>query len=164
MPKDSSVYSHSILFICTANQCRSPMAEVLFKDLVSRKDRGEDWNIESAGCWARPGIPATDAAILVMVNRGLDLSEHASQPVTEALLEQFDLILCMETEHKQFIQRNFPSVRENTFLLSGMVGEKREIWDPVGMSLIDYEETANEILDILEKGFAKIIRHLSISN
>jgi protein-tyrosine-phosphatase len=146
----------SVLFVCTANQCRSPMAEVLFRDLVSTLDLDSDWCVASAGCWARPNNAATQTAVAVIQDRGIDLSEHLSQPVTEALLDSFNLILCMEEDHKRFIQRNFSSAREKTFLLYEMIGKEEEIWDPIGMSQNAYENTANEMLGIMSEGFEKI--------
>lgn len=132
------------------------MAEVLFRDLVSKLDPDTVWNIASGGCWARPNNPATPTAVLVMQDRGIDLSEHLSQPVTEALLDSINLILCMEEEHKRHIQRNFPSAKDKTFLLYEMIGKEKEIWDPIGMSQNAYENTANEILEIMTEGFELI--------
>ena len=132
------------------------MAEVLFCDLVSTLDPETDWRVASAGCWARPNNIATQTAVMVMQNRGIELSEHLSQPVTEALLDSYNLILCMEEEHKRFIQRNFSSAREKTFLLYEMVGKEQEIWDPIGMSQNANENTASEMLRIITEGFKQI--------
>jgi protein-tyrosine-phosphatase len=132
------------------------MAEVLFRDLVSTLDPDTDWIIASAGCWARQNNTATQTAVAVIQDRGIDLSEHLSQPVTEALLDSFNLILCMEEDHKRFVQRNFSSAREKTFLLYEMIGKEQEIWDPIGMSPFAYENTANEMLRIMIEGFKRI--------
>lgn len=156
MPEKNPHPQKSVLFVCTANQCRSPMAEVLFRDLVSSLDPEANWHVASAGCWARPNNIATQTALIVMQDRGIDLSEHLSQPVTEALLDNFNLILCMEEEHKRLIRRNFSSAREKTFLLYEMIGKEKEIGDPIGMSQYAYEDTANEMLGIMTEGFEKI--------
>lgn len=146
----------SVLFVCSANQCRSPMAEVLFKDLVSRLEPDVRWDVASAGCWGRPNNLATTTAIEVMKDRGLNLDDHLSQPVTEALLGKYHLVLVMEEEHKRFILRNFPDVGKNTHLLYEMVDKQKEIWDPVGMSKHAYENCAEEILRIMRESFQKI--------
>jgi protein-tyrosine-phosphatase len=148
----------SVLFVCAANQCRSPMAMVLFKDFVGRqKAHPENWLIESAGVWAINGYPATDSAIQAMNEIGLDLNAHHSQPVTESILDEFDLVLCMELEQADFLKRNFPFSNQKIFLLSEMAGNTQEIWDPVGLSMASYKKTAKEMLSIMEDGFSKIM-------
>jgi protein-tyrosine-phosphatase len=134
------------------------MAMVIFKDLVDRqKAHPENWRIESAGIWAINGYPATMSAIQAMNEIGLDLNDHHSQPVIESLLDEFDLVLCMELEQASFLKRNFPFSKEKIFLLSEMAGNTQEIWDPVGLSLTSYKETAKEMLIILENGYSKIL-------
>jgi protein-tyrosine-phosphatase len=144
----------TVLFVCAANQCRSPMAMALFKDLV--KNESEEWQIASAGILARSNYPATDHAIQAMSKLGLSLDEHGSQPVTEALLDMYNLILCMENDQVSFIKQNFPNSKQKVFLLSEMVGNSIEIYDPVGLSLHMYSKTALEIRSILEDGLKKI--------
>jgi len=91
-----------------------------------------------------------------MRDRGINLSDHLSQSMTEALLEKYHLVLVMEEEHKHHILRNFPTFSEKTFLLYEMVNKSQEIWDPVGMSKQAYENTADEMLRIMGEGFKKI--------
>ncbi len=159
MPKQNSKATKSVLFICTANQCRSPMAMVLFKDLIAKsKENQEDWRIESAGVWAGSGYPATRDARVVMSEMGLDLLDHRSRPITESLLDGFNLILCMESEQVSFIKQSNPSVKSRVFLLSEMADQDQDIWDPVGHPQFAYKETANEILDLLSIGLSKIIQ------
>jgi len=148
-----------VLFVCSANQCRSPMAEVIFKDFVQKNNPSpSEWHIESAGCWAPVGCPSTPTARQAMRLRGLDLSSHRSQPVTQALLEKFDLILCMQFGQKSTLRHNFPQAAERIFLLSEMAGEEQEVWDPIGYPLDYYQAAADRITEYLHKGFAEIIR------
>jgi protein-tyrosine phosphatase len=157
--KTKSVKKRSVLFVCAANQCRSPMAMVLFKNILDKRtEKREDWQVESAGIWAVSGYSATSNANLVMSEMGLDLNDHRSQPVTESLLGRFNLILCMENEHVNFIKRNFPDLKEKIFLLSEMAGQDSDIWDPAGFSLDAYKDTANEILELLKNGSSKIFQ------
>jgi protein-tyrosine-phosphatase len=132
------------------------MAEVLFKDLTSKLDPDVKWDIDSAGCWARPNDPATSTAIGVMKDRDLNLNDHLSQPITDALLEKYALVLAMQEEHKRFILRNFPDAVGKTYLLYEMINRIQEIWDPVGMSKQAYANTADEMLRIMSEGFCKI--------
>lgn len=156
MPQESQKSIYSVLFVCSANQCRSPMAEALLKEITAKRDKNQEWTIESAGCWASPDFPATDTACEAMNERNLDLNFHLSQPVTEDLLNKFELILCMESDHKQYIQRNFPSSSSKVFLLSEMIGLKEDIWDPIGMSISAYQKIVKIIVNFLEQGYAQI--------
>ena len=83
----------SVLFVCTGNVCRSPMAEVLFIDHLKRSGLDPaQWQVGSAGTWTENGYPASSNSVEVMKERGLDLSQHNSRVVTADLLAQFDLI------------------------------------------------------------------------
>jgi len=120
--------SHSILFVCSANQCRSPMAMVLFGKLVRDKRFGlEEWIIASAGCQAFSCLPATSTAQFIMQNRGLDLSRHRSQMVTQELFNDYSLILCMEKDQKAFFQNRYPTFSIRVYLLSEMDGQEEDI-------------------------------------
>ena len=135
------------------------MAMVLFKDMIAKsEEKLKDWRIESAGIWAVTGYPATKDAALVISGMGLDLLDHRSQPITESLLEKFNLILCMENDHVNFIKRSFPSSKDRVFLLSEMADQDQDILDPVGHPHNAYKDTANEIHEYLIKGFSKIIQ------
>jgi protein-tyrosine-phosphatase len=131
---------------------------VLLRDLVDKKKiQPENWKIESAGIWATNGYPATDLAVRIMKDLGLDLNNHLSRLVTESLLIEFNLVICMESEQSCFLKHNFPQSKEKIFLLSEMAGSIKEIWDPVGHSLDIYRQTSNEMQDFLEKGFINIL-------
>jgi len=135
------------------------MAEVIFQQILS--ENGYDlfeWRVESAGCWAYNGFPATDTAEIAVSKLGLDLSGHTSKGVSQTLLKEFNLILCMERDHKTTLQKNFPEEKEKIFLLSEMADEEKEIDDPVGLSLQDYLETAEEIRSYLSTGLERIMQ------
>lgn len=133
------------------------MAEALFIRYL--KDNGDDlekWNVASAGCWAYPNLSATPHAIQTAKKMGGDLNFHFSKAVSENLLKDFNLILCMESDHTHFIKRNFPEVAVDVFLFSEMVGEDFEIHDPVGGTLEKYKQTAEKLNKIIHSGFKKI--------
>jgi len=151
--------TNSVLFVCSANQCRSPMAEALLcNHLEDEGQNPEKWRIASAGCWAYPEIPATQKAVETVASIGCDLSSHSSQAVSDKLLKDFNLILCMEKEHVDFIYRHFQGNDKKVFLLSEMIEEDFEIEDPVGRSLEDYKKTATQLLNIIKSGFGNISR------
>ena len=147
----------SVLFVCTANICRSPMASEIFKHKVSKLENPAEWRIESAGTWAADGNPAVQNAQLTLASLyKVDLSNHSSRVVSRKLLSSFNLILTMEKGHKEALQVEFPELAGRVYLLSEMVGEKREIHDPIGGTPFDFRDTARELDRILTEGFDKI--------
>lgn len=154
----------SLLFVCSANQCRSPMAEVLFRQLLEEKGQAEEWRVESAGVWAYQGARATQSAQVVMAERGLNLEEHRSQPAEPALLKQFDLIIVMELEHKQVLSEQNPALADRILTLRQLVGELGDFDDPVGGSLEVYRQAAGEIHTLLSEAWGEIQAHLKRSN
>ena len=151
----------SVLFVCTANICRSPMAMGLLRQQVSQDERS--WKIQSAGVWAEKGHPPSDFGRMVLLRRGIDIADHKSQPVTPKLVQDFNLILAMEERHKDALAAAFPAYSYRFYLLSEMVGKSFDVDDPFGLALPDYEDTAQEIEQILQEGFY-IIQTLSVSN
>jgi protein-tyrosine-phosphatase len=102
--------------------------------------------IESAGLFAEDGAPASENAVAALKKYNIDLSAHRSQPVTEDLLRQCDLILTMTEGHKKLLEAMAP---EKTFTLKEYAGADGDISDPYGGDLEEYEEAAQEIYDAL---------------
>ena len=146
----------SILFVCSANQCRSPMAEVLFRRLLEEKGEADEWRVESAGVWAYDGARATTNAQKVMAKRGLDLSRHLSQPASSTLLKQFDLTLVMEQEHKMALQDQNPQLADRIYLMREIAGQEGDFADPVGGSLNRYRAAADELGMLIRVGIDRI--------
>ena len=146
----------SVLFVCTANRCRSPMAAALFKELLARNGMLDRIQVESAGTWAEEGLPATSLARQVLAERGLDLSDHRSRCLTGELLHPFDLILVMEEGHREALRVEFPDIAERLYLLANMVDEDYSIPDPIGGTLESYRALAEELADLLERALPRI--------
>jgi protein-tyrosine phosphatase len=144
----------SVLIVCTANQCRSPMAMAILRSKTGQLP-GE-WKIESAGTWAVEGAPANQKTQQVVAELGLDLRDHKSRMVRREMLAAFNLILVMEPGQKEALQIEFPEAASRTFLLSEMIGLSFTIIDPVGGEIEDYRVTAREIDHILAEGLGKI--------
>ena len=144
----------SVLFICTANICRSPIAE----GLMSSKVKGENggWLVVSAGTWAINGEPAAINSQKTMQEMEIDIRGHRSRLVTKEMMGNFNLILTMEKGHKEALRVEFPEYAHRIFLLSEMVGKKFDIADPIGGPMVDFRETANEINQIITVGFNRI--------
>ncbi len=144
-----------IIFVCTANICRSPMAEVILEKLIRDNGLEEVMEVESCGTWAVEGRPASSLAQLVAKEHGFDLSAHRSQPVSLNLVKTADLILCMTPSHKTDLVQIFPHLDSKILLLKEFAREKKPlnpaIADPVGMSLSFYRQIFKEILTEVER-------------
>jgi len=146
----------SVLFICTANMCRSPLAEVIFRDLLRRNGLLGDWLVHSAGVGAVHGQPATEFSRQVAAERGLDLSSHRSKPVDRASMQAADLVLVMDAGHRQALREGYPQAADRVHLLSEMAGEGGPVEDPVGSPIEKYRLTADRITDLLTRGLDRI--------
>lgn len=149
-------YMKTILIVCTANVCRSPMAAGLLKIVMGAKKPAKHWIIESAGTWGQTGLPAAENAIALLKERGFNLSRHRSKIVDAAQINKADLILTMEANHKEALRTEFPTQKDKIFLLSEMIGETFDIDDPMGQPREQFERTAREIEMILVEGFSRI--------
>ena len=114
-----------ILIVCVGNICRSPMAEAVLRHEL----RGQEQvTVESAGLGALVGEPASEHALALMQERGLDVSSHRAQQLTPEQAKNADLILVMTSSQKKAIETNDPVVRGKVFRLGEWLGE--DIPDP----------------------------------
>jgi protein-tyrosine-phosphatase len=146
-----------ILIVCTANICRSPMAEALLRRKLDQDDVPGTWRVSSAGTWAADGFGASDHGILVMAERGLDTSQHKSRSVTEAMMATADLVLTMTANHAESLRAEFPEHGYKVYRLTEMAEMPYDVADPYGGSLSEYERTADELGYLIEKGLARIV-------
>ena len=125
---------------------------------LERLDRAHEFRAASAGVWTVEGRPATESAIMVMAEMGIDIRGHRSRLLTERIVENAALILTMTLSHAEAVRAEFPEHENRVFLLSEVVGYDYDIVDPIGGSLLDYEETAQEIEALLEAGYEQIMQ------
>lgn len=131
-----------IMFICSGNTCRSPLAEGLFKKYL-QENNITDIEVGSAGVGAFPGDAVSINSILVASNRGVDISDHRARNINPEHLITTDLFFCMSDSHKQVLLRHCDE--EKIIVLN--------VPDPYGRPIEVYEECANQ----LESQFSKIL-------
>jgi protein-tyrosine-phosphatase len=145
-----------ILFVCTGNTCRSALAEALARKVVI--ERGlSDVELESAGTSAWDGAPASDGALLVGMERGLDLSQHRSQTLTRDLVQGADLVLAMGPHHLERIEALGGAGR--SYLITEFASRgvsARPVNDPIGGELEMYRATADELEEEVRRVFDRI--------
>ena len=146
-----------ILVICTANICRSPVAEAILQDRLHQAGHTH-WTVSSAGTWAQVVRRASHNSVQVMAKRGFDISHHRAEMVTASHLETADLVLCMETGHAEALKAEFPAHAAKIYLLSEMVGMRYSIADPYGGPYDQYARMADEVTNLIEKGLPQIIQ------
>ena len=145
-----------LVFVCTANTCRSPMAEVVLRARV----KPEEWDVCSAGVYACDGAPASLSSIRAVQALGLDLSAHRSQRLTSHLVDRADLIVPMTRNHFWDITQLFPDSCGKVLMLgSFLVGEREEpvnVDDPYGSDQAAYNATR----DIIAKAVERLAKYL----
>ncbi len=145
-----------ILFVCTGNTCRSPLAEHVARQLAAR--RGLDWlAVESAGTSAWDGAPASDGSLLVGVERGLALEAHRARTLTRQLIDAADLVLTMGPHHLDRVQA-LGGDGKSWVLPDYAAGRPtgQAVADPIGGDLDVYRQTADELTDLIGRSLDRL--------
>jgi protein-tyrosine phosphatase len=150
----------TLLFVCTGNTCRSPMAEAIARKMLADRLRVKEedlpargYRVVSAGTAAGHGGAATEEAEQAVRKYGADLSRHASQPVTVAMVEEADRVYVMTPRHKGVLVEWMPEHERKIELLDP---RGRAIEDPVGGTAEVYRESARQIHEALEQRLKEI--------
>ena len=143
----------NILFVCTGNTCRSPLAVGIAKKLVSQND----YDVSSAGSAAADGAPASPLAVEVASAKAIDLTDHQSRLLSRTLVRDADLIVAMASGHRDTVGVIEPSALAYTYLLSDFCEDvEGDIVDPIGMGKEVYEASFSVVVKCVEAMQKKI--------
>ena len=149
-----------LVFVCTGNMCRSPMAEGIMKELildeVDSKAQNLPIKVMSAGTHADEGNHASENAVMTAKQHGVDIHLHRSRYLTDEIMNEVDLILTMEKSHTDIIKQNWPHVSsvyelKNFGRKKYREGIKAEVIDPIGMGPDVYLDVFNDLKKELER-------------
>jgi protein-tyrosine-phosphatase len=115
------------------------------------------WTVGSVGTRAMTGQQAFAFSVQAMAERGIDISSHRSRAVNEMLLQEADLVLCMEWRHVEALRVEFPDHAAKIYTLGQMSGEKGSVADPYGSTLENYRKMVAEVAALLDAGYDQIV-------
>ena len=141
-----------ILTVCTANICRSPMAEVLLQHALNAQPEPlRSIKVLSAGVAARGGECVSENSVIALKKVGIDLTGHASQPLSQRLVDDALAIFCMTESHRAMIQLSFDPPPKHLYLFREFMPPEfdPEIADPFGGPLPYYEACRDEMVEAI---------------
>lgn len=140
-----------IIFICTGNTCRSPMAETIYKSL----ETNSDIKVISRGLVVLFSEPSNPKADTVLKSHNLQLEGHISNGLKSSDIDENTLILTMTEKQKLSVIESF-NYEDNVYTIKEFVGENGDVLDPYGGTLIDYEECYVELARLVKKTVYKL--------
>lgn len=151
-----------ILAVCTANRCRSPMLTAILRHRLARNGLSRQVAVSSGGLLAQDGVPVEANVFSLLESRGLPLAETVSRQVQPADIRQAHLILVATEQHRLSIFHRAPGELYKVVLLSELVGESRDLADPIGLPAIEFQRTLAEIERYVDTGWYRLLQLLAL--
>ena len=149
MAKKQAVKKKNVIFVCTGNTCRSPMAEILFRYFLGKKRKLSKYDVSSAGLCANEGEPISENALGAMKALGVPVKgKHVAHVLTRGAVEKADLIVCMTASHAAALGEYAQKVKT-----VGEITASHDVPDPYGGNLALYVQTAEYLLYACEEIF-----------
>jgi protein-tyrosine-phosphatase len=137
----------NILFVCTANTCRSPIAHGIFEKML--KGKKGDYIVSSAGLYAHPNEIISEMAQKQLEKRAIDFGNRKSVQLTKELIDDATLIFSMTDTQRRWLVQSFPDAADRIHLLGDYTNRHGDIDDPYGQKLKAYNKCANDIEEML---------------
>jgi protein-tyrosine phosphatase len=153
----------TILTVCTANICRSPMVAAVLQARLAVAGLTQQAQVHSAGVYALEGQPAARFGRELLAARGIDLSAHRATQIQEARIYQADLIIVMEENHRRQLFHYAPDQSYKVILFSELIGEHGDLADPYGHEVSAYQLTLQRIDEVLERGWDRLLARLKLT-
>lgn len=148
-----------IMFVCTGNICRSPMAHYYMQKRVFDLGIEQKYLISSCGTYAISGQVATENAVKAIGKYGVELSSHRATNINDIDIIEYDYIFCLTEQHKRNVLFLFPKLEGKVYTLKEFVNPDisyLDIDDPWGLSLNVYNECAKEIVYYVDKALDRL--------
>lgn len=143
-----------LLFVCTGNLCRSPMAEGIARHLAA--ERGLDIEVKSCGTIGQDGFPVSENAMIACEEIGVDIAAHRSRPLTSELVQWADHILVMEESHVLAVNAQDWRAPFKTWALGSFINQK-QIKDPYKRSLRRYRKTRDLLYKAVDEALERLV-------
>jgi protein-tyrosine phosphatase len=154
----------SVIFLCTGNTYRSPLAETIFKKKLQERNLADNWNVKSAGTWTGAYLSADKNLVKIAAKYDLDLSQHLSTKIEDVDLEKFDLIVVMEAGQKEALVYEYPKIANQILMITELSGHPYDIQDPQGLGIVVLERVLKELVELIYNNFERLCKLVQTRN